>query len=183
MSWGGDLRSIETALEQNHAGGTPEERRVLARKIYDIGYKAFAQALRTTPDMLFVVAAGNSDNDVKFDEVFPSSFRGPNVLVVGAVDQAGDQTSFTSFGNCDVYASGFEVESYIPGGERLKGSGTSMAAPQATNLAAKLWALHPKLRASDVKDLIVKGADETRAGEKTVRLLDPKKTIALASAP
>ena len=183
MSWGGDLRSIETALEQNHAGGTPEERRVLARKIYDIEYKAFEQALRKTPDMLFVVAAGNSDNDVKFDEVFPSSFRGPNVLVVGAVDQAGEQTSFTSFGNCDVYASGFEVESYIPGGERLKLSGTSMAAPQATNLAAKLWALHPKLRAPDVKDLIVKGADETRAGEKTIRLLDPKKTIALASAP
>jgi len=183
MSWGGDLRSIETALEQNHAGGTPEERRVLARKIYDIEYKAFAQALKNTPDMLFVVAAGNSDNDVKFDEVFPSSFRGPNVLVVGAVDQAGEQTSFTSFGNCDVYASGFEVESYIPGGEKLKGSGTSMAAPQATNLAGKLWALHPKLRAADVKDLIVKGADETRAGEKTIRLLNPKKTIALASAP
>jgi subtilisin family serine protease len=183
MSWGGDLKSIETALEQNHAGGTPEERRALARKIYDIQYKAFAEALKKTPDMLFVVAAGNSDNDVKFDEVFPSSFRGPNVLVVGAVDQAGDQTSFTSFGNCDVYASGFEVESYIPGGDRLKLSGTSMAAPQATNLAAKLWALHPTLKAADVKELIVKGADETKAGDKTIRLLDPKKTVALATTP
>lgn len=183
MSWGGDLKSIETALEQNHAGGTPEQRRALARKIYEIQYKAFAEALKKTPDMLFVVAAGNADNDVKFDEVFPSSFRGPNVLVVGAVDQAGDQTSFTSFGNCDVYASGFEVESYIPGGDRLKLSGTSMAAPQATNLAAKLWALHPGLQAAEVKELIVKGADETKAGDKTIRLLDPKKTVALATTP
>jgi subtilisin family serine protease len=183
MSWGGDLRSIDRALEQNHAGGTAEERRVLARKIYDIGYKSFAEGLKKTPGMLFVVAAGNSDNDVKFDEVFPSSFRGPNVLVVGAVDQAGDQTSFTSFGNCDVYASGFEVESYIPGGERVKFSGTSMAAPQATNLAAKLWALRPNLKAPDVKNLIVQGADETQAGDKTIRLLNSKKTIALASAP
>jgi subtilisin family serine protease len=183
MSWGGDLRSIERALEQNRAGGTPEQRRALARKIFDIQYKAFAEALKKTPNMLFVVAAGNSDNDVKFDEVFPSSFRGPNVLVVGAVDQAGEQTSFTSFGNCDVYASGFEVESYIPGGERLKLSGTSMAAPQATNLAAKLCALHSKLTASDVKELIVKGADEAQAGAKTIRLLNPKKTLALASAP
>jgi subtilisin family serine protease len=183
MSWGGDLQSIDRALEQNRAGGTPQERRALARKIYDIQYKAFGDALKKTPDVLFVVAAGNENNDVKFDEVFPSSFRGPNVLVVGAVDQAGDQTSFTSFGNCDVYASGFEVESYIPGGERVKFSGTSMAAPQATNLAGKLWALHPNLKASDVRDLIVKGADETQAGDKTIRLLNPKKTVSLASAP
>jgi subtilisin family serine protease len=181
MSWGGDLKSIERALEQNQAGGTPEERRALARKLYDIGYKAFEGAVKATPDMLFVVAAGNSDNDVKFDEMFPSSFRGPNVLVVGAVDQAGEQTSFTSFGNCDVYASGFEVDSYIPGGERMKFSGTSMAAPQATNLAAKLWALHPKLTAPEVKDLIVRGAEETKAGEKTIRLLHPRNTTALAA--
>ena len=75
---------------------------------------------------------------MKFDEVMPSSFELPNILVAGAVDQAGDQTSFTSFGNVDVYSSGFEVDSYVPGGDRMKLSGTSMAAPNVTNLAAKL---------------------------------------------
>ena len=129
-----------------------------------------------------MVAAGNSDNDVKFDEVMPSSYKLPNVIVVGAVDQAGDQTSFTSFGNVDVYANGFEVESVVPGGERLKLSGTSMAAPQVTNLAAKIWAVKPKLDLSEVKTLIVEGADETKAGDKTVRLLNPKKTLQLASS-
>ena len=181
MSWGGDLKSIDQALEQNHAGGTPEQRRALARKIYDIGYKALEGAIQKAPSTLFVIAAGNSDNDVKFDEVMPSSYKLPNVMVVGAVDQAGEQTSFTSFGNVDVYANGFEVESVIPGGDKMKLSGTSMAAPQVTNLAAKIWTIRPRLEVSTVKQLIIDGADETKAGDKTVRLINPKKSLDLAN--
>ena len=182
MSWGGDLRSIETALEQNGAGGTPEERRKAAREMYDIGYKALYDAVQNAPEILFVIAAGNSNNDVKFDEVFPSSFHLPNVLVAGAVDQAGEETSFTSFGNVDVYSNGFEVDSYLPGGDRMKMSGTSMAAPNVTNLAAKLWAVRPALKVTQVKDFIVKGADEKKSGEKTIRLLNPKNSMSLATA-
>ncbi|MEP7027660.1 MAG: S8 family serine peptidase [Candidatus Eisenbacteria bacterium] len=182
MSWGGDLRAVETALEQNNAGGTAEERRALARQIYDIGYNRLLAAMKSAPDILFVIAAGNSNNNVKFDEVMPSSFKLPNILVAGAVDQAGEQTSFTSFGNCDVYADGFEVESFIPGGEKMKLSGTSMAAPNVTNLAAKLWASNPKLTVAQVKDAIIRGADEQKSGEKTVRLMNPKASLALLGA-
>ena len=181
MSWGGDLSSIEAALEQTGAPGTPEERRALARRIYDIGYKALSEAMRDAPGVLFVIAAGNSDNDVNFDEVYPSSIRLPNVLVTSAVDQAGDETSFTSFGNSEVFANGFEVESYVPGGARLKFSGTSMAAPNVANLAAKLWALHPELTVAQVKQLIIDGADDKQAGERTIRLMNPKRSIELAA--
>lgn len=180
MSWGGDLKSIETALEQNNAGGTPEERKALARTIYDIAYKGLYDAIRQAPETLFVIAAGNSNNDVTFDEVFPSSFRLPNVLVVGAVDQAGDQTSFTSFGNVDVYANGFEVESFIPGGETMKFSGTSMSAPNAVNLAAKLWAVNSALTVAKAKQLILDGAETREAGGKKIRLIHPRKTLDLA---
>ncbi len=182
MSWGGDLRSIETALEQNNSGGTPEERRALARKIYDIGYNALRDALQGAPEVLFVIAAGNANNDVKFDEVFPSSFQLPNVMVAGAVDQAGEVTSFTSFGNVDVYSDGFEVDSYLPGGERMKLSGTSMAAPNVTNLAAKLWAVRPALTVVQVKEFIIKGSEERKSGDKTIRLLHPKNAMSLAMA-
>ncbi len=181
MSWGGSLAGIEEALEQHGAGGTPEERKALARRIYDIGYKALYEALRDAPDVLFVIAAGNSDNDVEFDEVWPSSFKLPNVIVAGAVDQAGDETSFTSFGNVDVYANGFEVDSFVPGGDRIKFSGTSMAAPNVTNLAGKLWAVRPELKVADVKRLIVEGADEKQAGERSIRLLNPRQSLALAA--
>ena len=180
MSWGGSLGSIETALEQNNAGGTAEERRALARKIYDIGYTALRDAIKAAPDTLFVVAAGNSDNNVKFDEVMPSSYTLPNVLIAGAVDQAGDETSFTSFGNVDVYSSGFEVESYIPGGDTMKMSGTSMAAPNVTNVAAKIWAVNPALSVVDVKRVIVSSADDKQAGERTFKLLNPKRAVEMA---
>jgi len=181
MSWGGSLEDIESALEQTGAPGTPEERRALARRIYDIGYKALYEALRDAPETLFVIAAGNSDGNVAFDEFMPSSFELPNIIVAGAVDQAGDETSFTSFGNSDVYANGFEVESYVPGGARLKYSGTSMAAPNVTNLAAKLWALHHGLTVAQVKQLIVDGADAKQAGERTIKLMNPRRSIELAA--
>ena len=114
-------------------------------------------------------------------KMFPSSFKDPNVIVVGAVDQAGDQTSFTSFGDIDVYANGYEVESVTPGGDRLKLSGTSMAAPQVTNLAGQIWALHPKLSVMDVKTMIVDGADATKVGDHEIHLLNPKRSLALAA--
>ncbi|HEU4724979.1 MAG TPA: S8 family serine peptidase [Candidatus Eisenbacteria bacterium] len=181
MSWGGDLKSIETALELNNAGGTTDERRALARKLYDISYRKLFDAVKAAPNILFVIAAGNSDNNVKFDEVMPSSFKLPNVLVAGAVDQAGEQTSFTSFGNVDVFSNGFEVESYVPGGDRMKLSGTSMSAPNVTNLAAKLWAVNPKLTVEQVKQYIVKNADEKKSGDNTIRLLNPKATLSAAA--
>lgn len=182
MSWGGDLKSIDNALEQNGYAGTPEERRAFARKLYDIYYTSLEGAIQKAPNTLFIIAAGNSDNDVKFDEVFPSSFKLSNVLVVGAVDQAGDQTSFTSFGNVDVFASGYEVESTVPGGDRIKLSGTSMSAPQVTNLAGQLWAVHPRLTVAEVKKLIVDGAQQKKVGEHDIRLLNPKRSLALASS-
>ncbi|MEZ5503765.1 MAG: S8 family serine peptidase [Halioglobus sp.] len=90
MSWGGSLRSIEEALEAHNAGGTPEQRKKLAREIYTIGDTALREAIRDAPDILFITSAGNSDNDVTFDEFYPSSYDYPNILSVGAVDAAGE---------------------------------------------------------------------------------------------
>ena len=180
MSWGGDLASIDTALEQNHFAGTPEQRRALAKQIYQVGYSELYNAMKADPTTLYCIAAGNSDNDVEFSDVFPSSFKLPNVLVVGAVDQAGDQTSFTSFGNVDVYSDGFEVNSFIPGGDHARLSGTSMAAPQVTNLAAKLFAVKPSLTVAQAKAIIISSSDTRQIGGKTVRLINPKKAVLAA---
>jgi len=179
MSWGGSLSDVEAALEANNAGGTPEERKALAREIFEIGKSGLREAMRNAPEVLFVTSAGNSDNDVEFDEVIPSSFELPNLMVVGAVDQAGDETSFTSFGKVDVYANGFNVESYVPGGKKLKMSGTSQASPNVVNLAAKILAVRPELTPTQVRELIVKGSDEKEAGERAIRLINPKQTMDL----
>lgn len=182
MSWGGSLRRIESALEAHSVGETPEERKALAREIYSISDTALREAIQGAPDILFIISAGNSDNDIRFDEYFPSSYDYPNVLTVGAVDSAGDETSFTSLGKVDIYTNGYEVESYVPGGNRIPFSGTSMSSPQVTNLAGKLLALAPDLGMGELRDLILGGGEEKDLGERRILLMDPRASRQLLEA-
>ena len=101
--------------------------------------------------------------------------------MVGAVDQAGQQTNFTSTGqNIGVYANGYEVESVVPGGAKVHMSGTSMAAPEVTNLAAKLLAVNPKLTPVQVIAIITRTAD---AGESpAIRRINLKLAVASVEA-
>lgn len=110
----------------------------------------------------------------------PASIVLPNLLTVGAVDQAGDEASFTSYGpTVKVHANGYQVESTIPGGERIAESGTSMAAPQVTGLAAKMLAVNPKLQPAELIRIIVATADKTPDGRRV--LINPKRAIAAAA--
>jgi len=139
------------------------------------------QALQSAPDILFVAAAGNSHSDNGFNEDIPSSFELPNLITVGAVDQAGDATAFTSYGKTvRVYANGYQIESFIPGGTRLRLSGTSMAAPAAVNLAAKLLALSPNLNPREVVSLIVDGATPSGDGKRLI--INPQRSLKLLAA-
>ncbi len=179
MSWGGSLRGIEDALEQHNEGATPEARKELARKIYTIGDTAFKNAIVNAPNILFITSAGNSNTDNEFAEFYPSSYDLPNIISIGAVDQAGEETSFTSFGKVDVYGNGFEVMSYVPGGTQMKLNGTSMSSPQVLNLAGKLLTVKPDLTASQLRELIINGADDQKAGDRSVKLMNPKKSLEL----
>jgi hypothetical protein len=179
MSWGGNRAGIEAALEANGVGETAEERAELARKLFRISRDALYESMASAPEILFVTSAGNSDNDVEFDEMIPSGFDLPNLLVVGAVDQAGEPTDFTSFGRTvSVYANGFEVDSYVPGGETMAFSGTSMSSPNVVNLAAKMLAVDSTLTPTEVIELIEAGADEA-GDEQPMLLINPRKTLQL----
>ena len=181
MSWGGSPRDIEGAFEANGAGGTPEQRRKTAREYFELFRVAMTEAMQSAPEILFVAAAGNSNNDAEFAEFVPSGIQLPNILTVGAVDQAGEETSFSTFGrNVSVHANGFEVESYLPGGERMKYSGTSMASPNVVNLAAKLLAVEPGLTVEQVIGLIKLGADRSADGR--INFINPTRSMALLLA-
>jgi subtilisin family serine protease len=83
----------------------------------------------------------------------------------------------------DVYANGYHVLSKVPGGFTLPASGTSMAAPQAVNLAAKLLAVYPRLNVAEVKRLILQGADaKDVSGGRSIRLLNEAHSFELARA-
>jgi hypothetical protein len=179
MSWGGSVGGIETALEQCGLGKTPEARKATAREYFEIGKKALTDAMASAPEILFITAAGNSNQDASFVEDIPAGVVLPNLLTIGAVDLAGDEASFTSYGpTVKAHANGYQVESYLPGGDRVALSGTSMASPQVANLAGKILAVNPKLKPTEVIRLIVDTAERTADGRRN--LIHPKKALAAA---
>jgi len=178
MSWGDTVAEFEESLAKTTAEKDPIARKKLAMEIYKNWRKGVETAMKSAPNTLFVAAAGNSDSNAGFDEDVPASLHLPNLLVVGAVNQAGDETSFTSYGDTVVVdADGYRVESYVPGGTKMKESGTSMASPNVANLAGKLFALDPSLTPEQVVALIKQGADASADGRR--HLINPKATVAL----
>jgi subtilisin family serine protease len=178
MSWGDKPEEFETWLSKTGGGGDPAARKREAARLFAIWREAIETAIKSASGTLFVAAAGNSDSNVGFIEDVPSSLKLPNLLVVAAVNQAGDETSFTSHGeNVGVAADGYHVMSFVPGGVRLRLSGTSMASPNVTNLAAKLFALDPSLTPEQVIGLIKDGA--TRSADGRQMLIDEKRSAEL----
>jgi len=176
MSWGGSVKGGESSLESCGIGKTTEERQKLARTYFEIEKKALIKAFSSAPEILFITAAGNSNSDSSFGEFIPSSIVLPNLLTVGAVDKAGDEAPFTSYGpTVKVHANGYQVESYLPGGSRVALSGTSMASPNVANLAAKILAVKPSLKPQEVIAIIQDTAEETSDGRR--KLINPIKAV------
>jgi subtilisin family serine protease len=177
MSWGGNLRSYEVELEQCGIGKDNAERKKIARGYFDLHLKALTQAMASAPEILFVTSAGNSADDPTFQDAYPSGIVLPNLVSVGAVDKAGDEASFTSYGKTVLlHANGYQVDSVVPGGKHIAFSGTSMASPQVTNLAAKLLAVKPSLKPAEVIEIMRKTADRSEDERRT--LINPKKALA-----
>ena len=178
MSWGDSPSEFETWLSNTGGGADPAERKRRALELFNIWHDAVETAIKNAPNTLFICAAGNSDSNAGFIRDVPASLHLPNLIAVGAVNQAGDETSFTSYGDTVVVdADGYNVESYVPGGTRLELSGTSMASPNVTNLAAKLFALQPSLTPAQAIELIKRGATTSEDGRR--HLIDEKRSVAL----
>jgi subtilisin family serine protease len=178
MSWEDDPREFEAWLSNTGGGADPAERKRRAAEIFAIWRDGVQSAIRSAPNTLFVCVAGNSNHNAGFSEDVPASLHLPNLITVGAVNAAGKETDFTSYGDTVVvYANGYDVESYLPGGARMKLSGTSMASPNVANLAAKLIALDPSLTPVQVIELIKKGATTSEDGR--LHLINAKASVAL----
>jgi subtilisin family serine protease len=148
---------VEDALR--HESGTYTTDEQVRRRATEVQARRRAEwqsVFDRCPDTLFVVAAGNSNRDVLEYGDVPASIDAPNVLVVGAVNRFGRWATFTnsSAERVRLFDFGVEVESVIPNGERVPLSGTSMASPNAANLAAKMISVDPALTPARVIEIM-----------------------------
>ena len=118
-------------------------------------------AIQAHPETLYVVAAGNDARDNDTTPTYPCAYPEPNVICVGATDDADARASFSNTGltSVDLFAPGEFIRSTVLGGGWGYMSGTSMAAPHVAGVAALLFALKPGLTASEAKQALLGSAD------------------------
>jgi len=115
--------------------------------------------------VLLVHAAGNDGENLNEKKNFPTPrFEGGGEarswIEVGASSWEGPERLAAPFSNwgkgqVDVFAPGSQILSTIPGGGYERNSGTSMAAPVVSGVAALLMSYFPNLTALQVKQIIL----------------------------
>lgn len=177
MSWALSPRNCREAVEMVGAGDSPEERRKLGREMHQAMRDGLRRAIESAPEMLFVCVAGNDDRDVDFEELMPACLRLPNLLTIGATNERDRLAGFTNTGSTvELFANGDLIEGVLPGGERARWSGTSLAAPQVSALAAMILSLRPELTTAQVIALIRANADPLPDHEGRW-IVNPRRTI------
>ena len=141
----------------------------------------FSQALIDAIDLhrqrgiLFITAAGNGNffgfglnNDQT--PFYPCNTYLPNVICVAATTRTDGQATFSNYGRRNVHigAPGSEILSTMRNGSYGTSSGTSMATPHVTGVAALLKAADLSLDWIAIKNLIMAGGDNVTSMANTV---------------
>ncbi|WP_228702759.1 S8 family peptidase [Salisaeta longa] len=122
----------------------------------------------TQHDVLMVHAAGNDGTNIDSTANYPSKYyagggQSSTWIEVGASSWKNNGQLAADFSNysatrVDVFAPGVDIYSTVPGGKYKRNSGTSMAAPTVSGVAALLMAYFPELSAQQVRQIILETA-------------------------
>jgi len=117
-------------------------------------------------DVLMIHAAGNESKNKDVENSFPTNELANGVITsnwieVGATDRKKGSSLIGSFSNygkkkLDLFAPGVNIYSTGPNNTYITESGTSMAAPVTTGVAALIREYFPELKASEVKAILMK---------------------------
>ena len=126
--------------------------------------RALEDAIRAAGEqgILFVAAAGNNGTDNDKRAHYPSNYDLPNVISVAAMDRTDSMTSFSNFGTKTVHiaAPGRDIVSTWLKNSYREASGTSMAAPHVSGVAALILANEPNLSMAKLRERLLDSADD-----------------------
>jgi subtilisin family serine protease len=134
-------------------------------------------------DVLVVAAAGNGRAAAP---TYPAAYSAQldNVLSVGAFRSSGDIANFTSAvgdsGAVQVDAPGANIRSTFVTAPYGYQSGTSMAAPHASGIAALALSANPNLTAPQLRSVIVQAAERHISGSDSRGAVNAARAVALA---
>ncbi len=131
--------------------------------------QALYDAINAQRDILFFAAGGNANADNETFNFYPANFYLPNLMAVAATNKYDSRASFSDFGkhSVSVGAPGESIMSTLPainawgitGGYGLL-SGTSMATPHVSGLAALIKSQDMTRDWRAIKNLILSGGDD-----------------------
>jgi thermitase len=159
------IEAINYAIDRKQKGVNV---RVISASWGSTAYsKALEDAIRAAGEagILFVAAAGNNSTDNDKRPHYPSNYNLPNVISVAALDRNDNLASFSNFGAKTVHiaAPGKDILStWLKDGFR-EASGTSMATPQVSGVAALIVANEPNISVEKLRERLLKSVDKIDA--------------------
>jgi len=105
----------------------------------------------------FVAAAGNNGTNTDTTAKYPGSYALPNVITVASLTPQGVLASSSNYGaaSVDLAAPGTLIQSTYKNGSYAMLSGTSMAAPHVTGVAALVAAARPGITVAETRAAIL----------------------------
>ncbi len=109
-----------------------------------------------------VAAAGNHSMDTS--QVWPAHIMTPGMLVVGAAEANGNKASYSNYGaSVDLYTYGTGIRCCSRSGGYVNNTGTSMAAPHISALAALIRMMYPGLSPAEVEYRVTRAVEDSSA--------------------